>query len=347
MIATRPHQQVNELEHLDFFRGVSRGEDSWDQHHKEWHHFIFNTNGLDALINFNLLQETWSNSRQAARVIVILKGRAWEGGVDYIAPEQLRVRPGRIDAQFGSSTLRFADGQYHVRIDLDDQPIRADLVFTSTSEPAVLRNFPLAPGRAFSWLFVPRLRVSGWVEINGERTRIEDAPAYHDHNWGSFRWADDFAWEWGSALPTASSSPWCAVLVRATDRGRRSSRCQLFMLWRNEEPWCVFHDEDLVFRPGGRFVRKGTLKIPRITGLLAAGTAWDVPAQLQVEARRGDDWLTYTFSSEDYSQVVVPDDGVVDGITALCEVVGDVQVTGRCRGEDVSMQGRGVLELVR
>ena len=28
-----------------------------------------------------------------------------------------------------------------------------------------------------------------------------DMRGYHDHNWGRFRWGDDFGWIWGSVLP--------------------------------------------------------------------------------------------------------------------------------------------------
>jgi hypothetical protein len=119
------------------------------------------------------------------------------------------------------------------------------------------------------------------------------------------------------------------------------------MLWRDDKPFRIFSDEDLTITPVGRLCRTGVLKVPRAMGLLAPGSAWDVPEKIQIKAKREQDSLTYEFVSEDYSQVVVPNEGPAGGVTALCEVIGSARLEGIVRGERVTMSGRGVLELVR
>ena len=109
----------------------------------------------------------------------------------------------------------------------------------------------------------------------------------------------------------------------------------------------MISDEDLTITPVGRLCRTNVLKVPRAMGLLAPGSAWDVPEKIQIKAQREQDSLTYEFVSQDYSQVIVPNEGQAGGVTALCEVIGSARLDGTVRGEKVTMSGRGVLELVR
>jgi hypothetical protein len=52
--------------------------------------------------------------------------------------------------------------------------------------------------RFVSGYVVPAIRAhgNGWIEAGGERLVLQDAPAYHDHNWGTWR---DVHWDWGTA----------------------------------------------------------------------------------------------------------------------------------------------------
>ena len=52
--------------------------------------------------------------------------------------------------------------------------------------------------RFVSGYMVPAVRadVNGWIEAGGVRLELHDAPAYHDHNWGTWR---DVHWDWGTA----------------------------------------------------------------------------------------------------------------------------------------------------
>ena len=86
------------------------------------------------------------------------------------------------------------------------------------STPFVVNNQPLAAGARLSWLFVPRLEAHGLVR-GDTRVGLCGAPAYHDHNWGSFRGATTSG---GSgARCSRGTCPTLDGRVSADDRPRR------------------------------------------------------------------------------------------------------------------------------
>ncbi len=130
---------------------------------------------------------------------------------------------------------------YRVLVDLPERDLRGELHLTPASRPFVVNNQPVGEGR-LSWLFVPRLQAHGWFHIDGRDHRLDGEVAYHDHNWGRFRWGDDFGWEWGSVLPASSEDPWSFVFMRMTDRRRLRALSQALYVWRHDEPAAMFRD---------------------------------------------------------------------------------------------------------
>jgi hypothetical protein len=194
---------------------------------------------------------------------------------------------------------------------------------------------------------VPRLAAFGTIAVGRRAERAAAAPAYHDHNWGHFRWGDDFSWEWGSVLPTDPRSEWSAVHVRMADRGRSVLRYQGLTLWRGAEPLRVFLDEEIRVEHEGCLDLRRPLKIPRVMRMLSPGAASDVPRRIEIIARGGGDELSVRFLPEDAAQVVIPSEIDPEGVTILNEVSGRTVMEGRVRGERVRMEGSGVFELVR
>jgi hypothetical protein len=196
-------------------------------------------------------------------------------------------------------------------------------------------------------LFVPRLTASGVVELGGERVELNDAAAYHDHNWGVFRWGDDFTWEWSSVLPESSSSPWSAVYMRLMDRGRSVARCQGLYVWHGESHRKIFRDHDLTVSTSGSFQPRDCLKIPPVMALLSPGIANDVPQRMTIRARDGADDVTLTFDMEDLCQVIVPNERDLKAVVTLNEATGRARLQGRLGNESMSMEGPGVFEFIR
>ena len=132
-----------------------------------------------------------------------------------------------------------------------------------------------------------------------------------------------------------------------TDRGRRSARCQMLCLWRGAARQRVLLDEELEVRWHGNLRPERIPRIPPVMGLLAPGTACDVPERLEVIGVQEGERLHLVFEAEDVCQVVVPDDVQADGVTVLNEVSGRVTLEGQVRGERLSVEARGVFEFVR
>ena len=81
--------------------------------------------------------------------------------------------------------------------------------------------------------------------MDGTTYSLDGSPAYHDHDWGHFRWGRDFAWEWGFSLPEDPSNPWSLVFVRMSDRSRHQAYTQAVFVWRREATHRTFLDHEI------------------------------------------------------------------------------------------------------
>ena len=343
---------ADRIQRTDFFRR-SPARLGGPADHKEWQHFIIHDAGLELLVNFSLADTVrWDGrpGQESGRLIVVARqGDRRHTAVERFTGADLDVESGRIDARFGRHTLRFADGAWHLSLRLPD--LEATLRIRPQTWPAVSGNIPLGPGtaaqaRTLSWLIVARAQAEGTVRLGGHTHAIRGALAYHDHNWGHFRWGDDFAWEWGQALPADPACPWSVVFVRMADRRRTRVLSQGLFLWRKEAQYRVFRDRDLSVEVGAP-VSLEPHKLPAVMALLAPGQSADVPATLRATAEAGGDHLTLLFEPHHLTQVLIPDETDLRGVTRLNEASGTVQLDGTVGGEPVALRGPAIFEFVR
>jgi hypothetical protein len=137
------------------------------------------------------------------------------------------------------------------------------------------------------------------------------------------------------------------VYTRMSDLGRNVLRAQGLLVWRGVQAVRLFRDDEVELVTEGRLTYPAPLKLPSVMALLSPGGAHDLPAHFQIRAHGGGDHLELTFTAEDVAQIIVPNDGSVDGVTVLNEVCGRVAAFGTVRGAPVSMEGPGVFEFVR
>jgi hypothetical protein len=193
-----------------------------------------------------------------------------------------------------------------------------------------------------SWYVIPRLRVVGGWSIDGVRTDLSGATAYHDHNWGRWHWGDDAGWEWGT---WAGVDPDVTVVVsRATDRAHRTSTGTLLVLdVRGERR--AFSDAAIDIRSDGPF--RGRMR--RLPGALAAlhqdRTATTLPARVRIRAFDGVDSVTLTFDVRAAAQLIAGDP-VRRGYGFLHEMVGAFEGECRVGGAHVQFGGLGIFEYV-
>jgi hypothetical protein len=325
----------------DFIRGSRRafGE---EQPHKEWHHFVVHDGVIRLIVNFSLMEQ---GDDSAHRVIALVRGDTWSGTVATFDSTECEMSTGRVAARLGPCRFALVDGAYELTVHLPEIQLHAELRLVPVSTPFVVNNQPLARGARLSWLFVPRLEAHGHVAIGDTNVAVSGAPAYHDHNWGRFRWGDDFGWEWGSVLPRQLADPWTIVCMRMTDRRRRRATRQALYVWHEHEPVALWRDFAMTVHHEGFLRRAPAMTLPAVMRLLRPGSASDVPAVVTIEGG-GRDQLEVRFEPEEYVRIVVPDEVDPMGVVVLNEISGRITATGHVAGRDLDVEARGVFELL-
>jgi hypothetical protein len=315
--------------------------------YKEWHHFVIHRPGWRLLVNFSIasLKLAGRAPRLVPRVIVIAHEERWVGAVERLTEAELDVSADLGSIAIGVNRMTVGTDGYHVTVDLPDRGIGGELHLTPTSRQFFTNNQPIGAGRV-SWLFVPRLRADGWFRIDGREHRMDGDLAYHDHNWGRFRWGDDFGWTWGSVLPATPDDPWSFVFSRMTDRRGLRTVAQAFYVWHRDEPAAIFRDAAVRVRSSGMLGRPPDCTLPPPMRLVLGDEVANVPASVVITARRAGDALHAEFRPESYARIAQPSEVCLDRSVVLCETSGSVHVEGSVGGEAVDCHGPAVFELL-
>jgi hypothetical protein len=317
--------------------------------HKEWLHFCISSEGLDLLINFSLADDTRAAApaeARLARLVCIVRTDRWEGDIDQFDQDEVRVERGRVYLRFGESFIRYRNGAFHVVARLRARPVAIKLVFTPVALPSMVNDIQLTDGPPSHWFLVPRLLATGRISVAGRDIEIEDVPAYHDHNWGYFRWGHDFAWAWGYGHGGYADRHWTLTFDQLTNRARTTDFVRGIVLWRGARQQRLFGSRDIALREEGLLRPQNTLKLPRVLALLAQGDATDVPATLFATARAQDDALDFEFNARSLCQILVPNDDDL-GLTIINEVSGELVFDGSIHGEHIEGRGRAMFEFLR
>lgn len=314
---------------------------------KEWHHFVIHGPGRHILINFSLTDETTPTGqhRLVPRVIVIAHDGRWTGAVERFTESALEVSADLGDLTVGSNRMTVSPDGYRVLVDLPEHGIRGDVTFTPVSRPFVVNNQPVGHGR-MNWLFVPRLRAGGWLHIGDRAHRMTDELAYHDHNWGRFRWGDDFGWTWGTVLPGNIDDPWSMVFLQMTDRRRLHYLSQALYVWHHDEPAAIFRHAALTTECVGTLPRGPDCTLPPPMRVVLDGTTPAVPHRFRISAARVDDEVHAEFRAVSYARLAQPSELGLTRSTVLCETNGTVAVTGTIGGRELDFVGAGVFEFL-
>jgi len=323
------------LEHLDAWRGPpARGP--W----REWQHFIICAEGVELLINFSCAFE--AGRLEDARLILLAWSGTWSGRVCHHAPERVRLRPGRIDVALGRDRLAFRDGTYRLQVSDRALGLHADLCLRPRTLPAVVQNISLAPGAPLGWLILPHLEVSGLLRVGDRSCPLRHGAAYHDHNWGRFRFGEDFGWEWGQLRSDRLN----LVFSRTCDRGGFQVWNQELLVWADSKLVALFHREDLEVYLDGT-VTGSALDLPPEMSLLAPGSATGAPASVQIVASRGEMWLQLHLSCQSLARLLIPSQTAPEGVVRLNEVPVVGALSGRLGTLEICEEVTGVFEFVR
>jgi hypothetical protein len=188
---------------LDRFHLPRHPDSTWG----EWHYFNLVTAPDEWWYVTYLVGGEVPSGRWGGRVLVT--HRRPDGVYDRFtatAPASAtRFDTARADLDIGASAVRQRDGLYYLsaRAAGARGPVRLDLEL----RPRPNRYFPPVELREDDFLsgyVVPALAATaaGTICVARRCSRVTDAPAYHDHNWGVWR---DVTWEWGAASGEALS----------------------------------------------------------------------------------------------------------------------------------------------
>jgi hypothetical protein len=324
------------LEDADYWRGTpfdaARGLPF-----KEWHHFVIFGDGWTLLFNLNL------DGDGSGRNVVVVSHEPWSGHVSRC--HDPRCWPGRLDATFGGSGMRWRLGRYEIWRHVE--PLTLEIDLEPLAVPSLSHHIRLGPGSHLSWCLVPRLRATGWIEVDGRRLSVDRRPAYHDHNWGRFLWGGNFSWDWGCAMADDPDDPWTVIFAQMHDRQRHRTTATSVFLLKDGRHLRYFRNAEVSFATAGVVDRRPAGRVPAAAALLAPDEDGDVPRVTRFEARRDDEHLTGNIQACRRGQVLVPSESDLCAVVRLNEVSTRARVEGRCADETIRLDGLGFLEVVR
>jgi hypothetical protein len=278
-------------------------------------------------------------------VIVIAHNQRWTGAIERFDDAELDVSADLGVLTVGGNRMTVLPNGYRVVIDLPGHDLKGELDFTSLSRPFAVNNQPVGDGRV-SWLFVPRLRADGWLHIGGQDIGFDGDVAYHDHNWGRFRWGGDFGWTWGTIFPSEPDDPWSLVFQQMTDRRRLSCLYQALWVWRHDEPAAIFPPAAVQTRFRGQLGRAADCTLPPPMRLVLEGQVADIPERIEIRATRARDAVEAVFRLDSHTRLAQPSEVRLDRSVVLYETSGTAHVSGSINGEHIDFVGAGVFELL-
>ncbi len=246
---------------------------------------------------------------------------------------QIRAAIGPGDLSFdsanqrvGPARIRNEKGRYHVIV--DDPRLRADLWLRPDA------GFYLPAGESardgvISGYVVPavRGRMSGSLRTARGEVHLQEVPAYHDHNWGTWQ---GVTWEWGEASGDGGAVLYGGLHV-AGGQSTASGQPATLFVWESVR-------EDGTARRGG-FV--GIFPVRAITytgwhpGPVLDGRRVRIPARVTVDAGGGADRVSVRIR-------------VNDGLASVAGQVGPAPPppgAGRPAPADAFLQLRGIAEI--
>lgn len=319
---------------------------------KEWYHFnvLDPAHGVDLIANVSLNGNVVQAGGGMAEVILLCHDhdKGWSGGIDSYDGAAITLARHEIGVSVADAgTVHYADGAYGIDLHMRDGSVEFIASLAPRTEPMLVwSDTTLGSGR-LNWLIVPHLAATGLLRMDGKSVDLCEVCAYHDHNWGYWKWGEDFAWEWGFSADMATRSGDGRIIVvfdRTSDRARETNLEHTLAIWRDDTLVKVFTRQMLRARRSGRFAGDVS-RIPGSARLVAQGRVLTVPAEISVSARNEEDWLDVVYRVDAALQVCVPSE-LGFGHVELNETLGILDVRGVIGGDEVEFSARASFEFL-
>ena len=319
---------------------------------KEWFHFniLVPDSSTDLVINFSFAGDVTRAGAGQADVIALVhhRARGWQGGIDSYDASAAVANPERLALSVAdAASLSYQKGLYHLALQRHDGSMALQAVLTPLVEPMLLwHDTPLGSG-SINWLITPHMEASGELTIGGEQLVFHEAYSYHDHNWGYWKWGEDFGWEWGFfAQMTRAMGEGRFIIVsdRTSTRQGDVSLEHTLAVWRDAKLVKVFTRQMLRSRRHGRFAGT-TPRHPGAANLVVTGTVQTVPERFVSSARDEGDWIDFEYVVDAACQISIPNE-LSFGVIGLNETFGELAVRGVLNGENLEFSARACFEFL-
>jgi hypothetical protein len=321
------------------------------QDFKEWYHFniLDPTQDLDIIFNFSLAGDVSRAGAAKADVIALchLARGGWFGSIDSYDAVAVKVASDRLLIELGPNSVTFADNAYRIVWRLQDGSFALDVRLSPRVEPLLIWKDTSVGSGSLNWLIVPDLEASGVLTIAGTTKSFHRIGAYHDHNWGYWKWGEDFGWDWGFATeprPAPEAPALTFVFGRTASLNGDTVYEQTLAVWNHAELAKFFTRGQIRARREG-YHRGDIPRLPGAARLINQGRVLNVPARYRVSARDDPDWLDIEYDVGTALQIAVPKDfgfGLVD----LNETFGTVRIRGEIAGRPVAFMARACFEFM-
>ena len=311
--------------------------------YKDWLHLnLFHpASGLVGLVNVAAHGAPGDpQARAVGTALVHLPGHGWAGNLEAIA---------LADAAFGERGI----GLRSVAVGLDGMTVLAsarlphdDLELTVTARATtapltVPLRLPLGDGW-ISWSAVAHLAVEGSAAVAGRTIALDGCDAYHDHNWGRWRWGDDIGWRWGCFQAPGGDPSF--VISRTDDRLHRSGGRPVLLVHSGGKRR-LFTGSSVRIDTGGTLDARPR----RLPGALAAlhvdRARPALPAEVRVDVDDARGRLSLRFRAVAAAQVITAEPGE-RGYGFIHELPGTFEATGVVGGTAIEAEGLGIFEHV-
>lgn len=321
--------------------------------YKEWQHFnVFDEkNRLFLMLNFSLSGNIFSRRGVAATACIAgnVKGKLVYT-VEPQGTEELQVSHLQPGMKFGENTIAFSDtdDSYHVSTKLKTIGVSADLVFEVFSEPISAFARPFGSG-SIGWMAIPRMSVSGTVEIGKKTYSIKNAVGYHDHDWGYFNWGEPVGWEWG--IFSENRKDGITIVVDQRTSGIRGAvHSKVVYVYKGRNIIGIFSADEVDFILEGTYagpkeVTPGLMRIlfpyqstlvPKEISIIAKQTLASSLASLsRRSAVSRSKKITLAFSPNRLIQIIVPNPNG-RGETQLNQLVGKIKARITINGTPIA-----------
>lgn len=315
--------------------------------YKDWLHLnVFDpASGCVGLFNASLHGAPEDErSRVIGTALVHHPQLGWLGNVEVGGYASATIGIRGIALEQVAVALDGSTGAVHASATLAGDRVEARLTATARrGAGAIDIELPLPFGSGWiAWRVIPRLVLDGSLSLGGTEIALAGATAYHDHNWGRWRWGDDAGWEWGAFA--SSSSAEVLVVSRTTNRAHDVRGPALLTVDAGERRR-AFSGAQVQMSTTGTFVHA----MRRVPGALAAlhsdRSHSNLPAVVEIEASDGANAVSLRFVPRAVAQLIAAEPTHA-GYSFLHEMVGTWEATGSWLGESRRTGGLGVFEWV-